>query len=92
VAPGVVLQAVRLRDVILASGTMNYRLGLGGTAVPDPAAGASRAAHGRGSLRATRGAGAPQNALGGPLITEAQQQAMGQHIVAGLDRASAAGR
>jgi hypothetical protein len=33
VAPGVVLQAVRLRDVILPR-AMNYRLALGGVAVP----------------------------------------------------------
>jgi len=34
VAPGVILQAVRLRDVILAAGAINYRLPLGGVAVP----------------------------------------------------------
>jgi hypothetical protein len=33
-APGVTLQAVRLRDVILAVGPVNYRLGFGGAAVP----------------------------------------------------------
>lgn len=34
VAPGVVLQAVRVRDVILAVGPVQYRLGLGGVAIP----------------------------------------------------------
>jgi hypothetical protein len=34
VAPGVMLQAVRLRDVILAVGPTNYRLGFGGAALP----------------------------------------------------------
>lgn len=34
VAPGVTLQAIRLREVILAVGTINYRLGFGGVAIP----------------------------------------------------------
>lgn len=34
VAPGVTLQAVRLRDVILAVGPTNYRLGFGGPPIP----------------------------------------------------------
>lgn len=34
IAPGLTLQAVRLRDVIVTVGTVNYRLGFGGAAVP----------------------------------------------------------
>lgn len=46
VAPGVTLQAVRLREVILAVGATNYRLGFGGAAIPiqpPPSAGAPTA-------------------------------------------------
>ena len=34
IAPGVTLQAVRLRDVILAVGPTNFRLGFGGAPIP----------------------------------------------------------
>jgi type II secretion system protein C len=85
VAPGVVLQAVRLRDVILASGTMTYRLALGGTAVAiQPPAQPVPVGGGTASTQLVV-PGAPQNALGGPLITEAQQERMGQQFVAALE-------
>jgi membrane-associated protease RseP (regulator of RpoE activity) len=92
VAPGVTLQAVRLRDVLLAAATTNYRLPLGGTAIaiqppPQPLA---PAAGGPGAQLVVPGA--PRNAMGGPLISEAQQQAMGQQFVAGLEPRQAGGR
>lgn len=84
VVPGVTLQAVRLRDVILAASTTNYRLPLGGTAVaiqpPQP------------GLAAPAVPAAPANAMGGPLITEAQQQALGHQFAIGLAPREAGGR
>ena len=92
VAPGVTLQAVRLRDVILASGAVNYRLALGGVAVPiQPPAQTMPAAAGGPSAQLVV-PGAARNAMGGPLITEAQQQAMGQQFVAALEPRQAGGR
>ncbi len=91
VAPGITLQAVRLRDVILAAATTNYRLPLGGTAVaiqaPSPAPAPAAAP---GAQLVVPGAG--RNAMGGPQITEAQQQAMGQQFAAGLEPRQAGGR
>lgn len=85
VAPGVTLQAIRLRDVILASTTTNYRLGLGGTAVPiqPPAIAPTQAAPGSAPQLVVPGAA--RNPLGGPLITSAQQQRMGQQFAAALE-------
>lgn len=92
VAPGVILQAVRLRDVILASGAVNYRLALGGVAVPiqAPAQVVSGAAGGAAPQLVVPGAS--RNAMGGPLIGEAQQQAMGQQFVAALEPRQSGGR
>jgi len=84
VAPGITLQAVRLRDVILAASTTNYRLPLGGTAVaiqPPPA---------------TTAPGYPPagtgNAMGAPSISPAEQQAMGQQFAVALAPREAGGR
>jgi hypothetical protein len=93
VAPGITLQAVRVRDVILAAATTNYRLPLGGTAVAIQAPSQAAAAPPGGAPGAQLVVpGAPRNAMGGPLITEAQQQAMGQQFVAGLEPRQAGGR
>lgn len=84
VVPGITLQAVRLRDVLLAASTTNYRLPLGGTAVavqPPPAAAAPVAAP-----------GAPGNAMGAPSISSAEQQAMGQQFAVALAPREAGGR
>jgi membrane-associated protease RseP (regulator of RpoE activity) len=96
VVPGVTLQAVRLRDVILASGAVNYRLPLGGVAVPiqppaQPPVQPVPAVAGGPSAQLVV-PGAARNAMGGPLITEAQQQAMGQQLVAALEPRQAGGR
>jgi membrane-associated protease RseP (regulator of RpoE activity) len=96
VVPGVTLQAVRLRDVILASGAVNYRLPLGGVAVAiqppvqPPAQPVPSAAGGPSTQLVVPGAA--RNAMGGPLITEAQQQAMGQQLVGALEPRQASGR
>lgn len=91
VAPGVTLQAVRLRDVLLAAATTNYRMPLGGTAVaiqPPP----PTAAPAGGAAPQLVVPGAARNPMGGPLIPEAQQQAMGQQFASSLEPRQAGGR
>lgn len=86
VAPGLTLQGVALRHVIIASGGTAYRLGFGGTAMPiqAPAAPVAQAAPGA-APQLVVVPGAPRNALGGPLITDAQQQQLGRQFVDGLE-------
>lgn len=95
VAAGVTLQAVRLRDVILAAGTVNYRMPLGGTAIPiqapAPAPIAVPPAAGGPAAQLVM-PGAVRNTMGGPLITRPQQQAMGQQFAAGLEPREVGGR
>jgi type II secretory pathway component PulC len=83
VVPGVTLQAVRRRDVLLAVSTTNYRLPIGGTAVaiqpPQPAA-------------VITGPPASGTVMGGQQITDAQQQALGQQFAVALAPREAGGR
>jgi len=87
VAPGIRLQAVRLRDVILAAGPTNYRLGFGGvaTAIAAPAPTAVAPAGGTGPAPRLVVPGAGTNPMGGPLISPTQQAQLSQQFVAGLE-------
>jgi len=93
VTPGLSLQGVALRHVILAAGTTSYRLGFGGAAVPIQAAPAAPAGFAPSASAPASGGSAPQlvlpgpgrNAMGGPMISEAMQRQMGQQLVAGLE-------
>lgn len=87
VAPGIRLQAVRLRDVILASTTTNYRLGFGGvaTALQPPAPQILAPAGGSGPAPRLVVPGAGTNPMGGPLITDAQHAQLSRQLVAGLE-------
>jgi len=92
VAPGIRLQAIRLRDVILSSTTMNYRLGLGGTAVPiqPPAPTAAAGAGGPAPRLVVPGAGTTP--LGGPLLSQQQQSELSRQFIAGLEPRRVNGR
>jgi general secretion pathway protein C len=92
VAPGVVLQAVRLRDVILAAGPTNYRLGFGGGPVAIQPPATPLAAQSAGGAPQLVLPGAGRNALGGPMIGEAQQREMSRALVAGLEPRNNGGR
>ncbi len=87
VAPGVRLQAIRMRDVILASATSNYRLGFGGVATAIAAPAPTIAAPPGGTVPAPRLTvpGAGTNPMGGPLVSPAQQAQLSQQFVAGLE-------
>lgn len=85
VVPGLTLQGVTLRHVILGSGAVSYRLGLGGTAVPvqAPASASPQIADGPAPTLSVPGAG--RNPMGGPLISDAQHQQLNRQFLAGLE-------
>jgi len=92
VAPGIRLQAVRLRDVILASTNMNYRLGLGGTAVPIQPPAPTMAAGGGSPAPRLVLPGAGTTPLGGPLLSQQQQGELSRQFLAGLEPRRANGQ
>jgi general secretion pathway protein C len=84
IAPGLKLQGVALRHVILAGGATSYRLGFGGAAVPIQApAVAAPLVGGPAPQLVVPGAG--RNALGGPMITQAAQQQTVRQYLSGLE-------
>jgi hypothetical protein len=84
VAPGLRLQGVALRHVVLATTTASFRLGFGGVATPLQAP-APPAAPAGGPAPNLVVPGAPANAMGGPLVGQAQLQQMSREYVAGLE-------